>query len=165
LINFKQGYVDSHQTLIIEYNGITFQRLIDYTGKDKTRLTSYKSKVFGTASAPDSNIVFVTEGVLNAISFEQSWHAAIATYSSGSVPESYYQANKHMTFVLAFDNDKADIKGIQKTIDCFKKLGITAYKIALVPKKINTGTIYLLMGNLITTTSKKHLRRLIGEVN
>ncbi len=151
LIEFKQGFVDKHQTLIIEHDGVKFQRLIDYAGKDKTRLTIYKGKVFEMANVSDSNIIFVTEGVLNAISLEQSGRAAIATYSSGSVPEDYYEANKHKTFVVAFDNDKAGIKGIQKTIDCFKKLGITDYKIALAPK--NQDWNDLLVNGLLDTNS------------
>jgi Toprim-like len=133
-IEFNQGHVNGHQTLIIEQNGVKFQRLIDYTGDDKARLTPYKGRIFETATAKDSDTVFVVEAVLNALSFKQSGHAAIATYSSGAIPKNYYQENSGKTYILAFDNDKAGIKGIKKTIEFFKELGITNYRIALPPK-------------------------------
>jgi len=134
LLEFKQGFADHHQTLVIEQNGVTFQRLIDYTGKDKNRLTAFKGKVFKTPLVDDSKVVFVVEGILNALSLEQSGIAAIATYSSGAIPEAYYSQHKDKSFVLSFDNDVAGIKGIKKTIECFKTLGITDYKITLPPK-------------------------------
>jgi hypothetical protein len=136
LIEFKQGYVDNHQTLIIEHDGVKFQRLIDYKGKDKNRLNAYKGKVFETKGVKDSETVFIVEGVINALSLEQAGQAAIATYSSGAIPKDYYQQNKGKAFVIAFDNDTAGIKGIQKTIDCFNELGMAdedGYKIALPP--------------------------------
>jgi hypothetical protein len=136
LIEFRQGYVDKHQTLVIEQDGVIFQRLIDYSGKDKNRLTGYKGKVFVTNDAlnPDCETVFVTEGVINALSLEQCGYPAIATYSSGSIPSEWFESNQHKKFVLAFDSDTAGIKGIQKTIERFKTLGITDYKIALTPR-------------------------------
>lgn len=131
---FKQGFVDNHQTLVIEHDGVKFQRLIDYKGKDKNRLTPYKGKVFETKGVKDSETVFIVEGTINSLSLEQAGQAAIATYSSGAIPKEYYQQNKGKTFVFGFDNDTAGIKGIQKTIDCFNELGMTDYKIALPPK-------------------------------
>lgn len=136
LIEFKHGYVDNHQTLVIEHDGVKFQRLIDYKGKDgkgKNRLTPYKGKVFETKGVKDSETVFIVEGVINALSLEQSGQAAIATYSSGAIPNTYYQQNEGKNFVVAFDNDAAGIKGIQKTIDCFNELSIN-FKVALPPK-------------------------------
>jgi Toprim-like len=155
-IEFNQGFVDNHQTLIIEHDGIKFQRLIDYTGKDKTRLTPYKGKVFETKGAPDSDTVFVNEGVINSLSLEQAGRAAIATYSSGAIPKDYYQENKHKTFVIAFDNDPAGIKGIKKTIEYFKELGITDYKVALPPKGKDWNDL-LQAGQLATETIEKTL--------
>ncbi len=134
LIDFNQGCVNNHQTIVIDQDGVQFQRLIDYTGKDKNRLTPYKGKVFESPKVKGSNSVFVVEGIFNALSLDQSGIAAIATYSSGAIPDTYYQKNLDKTFVLAFDNDTAGIKGIKKTIEHFKKLGITDYKIALPPK-------------------------------
>lgn len=144
LIEFNQGKVydrdtkKEYQSLVIERGGVTFQRLIDYSGKDKNRLSGYKGKVFETNSAlinPEGgNDVFVVEGIINALSLEQCGYGAIATYSSGSIPKEWYELNKENNFVLAFDNDAAGIKGIQKTIECFKELGIENYKIALSPR-------------------------------
>jgi Toprim-like len=148
LINFSQGYVDGHQTVIIEHDGVKFQRLIDYSGKNKARLSLYKGKVFETATAKDGDTVFVVEAVLNALSFEYAGHAAIATYSSGAIPKNYYQENSGKTYILAFDNDKAGIQGIKKTIDCLKQLGIN-YKIALPPKGSDWNDL-LVAGQLTT---------------
>lgn len=142
LIEFNQSKVydkatnKEYQSLVIEHGGVTFQRLIDYSDKDKTRLTTYKGKVFVTNGAlnPDCEKVFITEGVINALSFEQSGYPAIATYSSGSIPEDYYKQNEFKHFVLAFDNDDAGIKGIQKTIKFFKENEIKNYSIALAPR-------------------------------
>ena len=150
-IEFNQGKVtDSvtkkeYQSLVIEHDGVTFQRLIDYIGKDKNRLSGYKGKVFknGLVDVPEQPQIFVVEGIINALSLESIGIAAIATYSSGSIPKEWYEANKDNNFVLAFDNDTAGIKGIQKTIDCFKELDIRevsavfgvkiGYQIALTP--------------------------------
>jgi hypothetical protein len=168
LIEFKQGKIydrdtkKEYQSLVIEQDGVKFERLIDYSGKDKNRLNTYKGKVFETNGAlnPDCEKVFVVEGVINALSLEQFGYPAIATYSSGSIPREWYEANKHKTFVLAFDNDAAGIKGIQKTIDCFKELDIRevsavfgvkiGYQIALTPRGKDWND--LLFGNQLTGT-------------
>jgi Toprim-like len=134
LIEFNQGYKDKHQTVVIEHDGVTFHRLIDYTGKGKNRLTPYQGKAFESEKVKDSKSVFVTEGIFEALSLDQSGCAAIATYSSGSLPKEYYQANADKEYILAFNNDTAGVNGIKKTIKCFDELGITNYKIALTPK-------------------------------
>ena len=136
LIEFEQSIKANHQTLVIEQDGVTFERLIDYqdkSGSGKNRLTAYKGKVFKTKSFDTTKEVFITEGILDALSWEQSGKAAIATYSSGSVPKEFYEANKDKHFIICFDNDIAGHKGINKTIECFKELGIN-YKVALLPK-------------------------------
>jgi len=136
LIEFSQGYKDGHQTLVIKQDGVTFERLIDYqdkSGKGKNRLSAYKGKVFKTNSFDKADEIFISEGIIDALSLEQSGHAAIATYSSGSVPKEWYQANKDKQFTICFDNDAAGHKGIAKTIECFHEIGITNYKVALLP--------------------------------
>jgi len=136
LIEFTQGYKDKHQTVAVEHDGVTFHRLIDYkgNGEGKNRLTPYKGKVFESEKAKDSKSVFVTEGIFEALSLDQSGCAAIATYSSGSLPAEYYRSHSDKEYILAFNNDPAGIQGIHKTIKCFKELGITDYKTALTPK-------------------------------
>ncbi len=103
LIEFKQGKIydrdtkKEYQSLVIEFDGVKFERLIDYSGKDKNRLNVYKGKVFETNGAlnPDCEKVFVVEDVINALSLEQCGYPAIATYSSGSIPKEWYESNQH----------------------------------------------------------------------
>lgn len=140
LIEFEQGIKDNHQTLVIKQDSVTFDRLIDYqdkSGGGKNRLTAYKGKVFKSKSFDTAKEVFITEGIIDALSWEQSGRAAIATYSSGSVPKEFYQANKDKHYLICFDNDIAGHKGIDKTIECFKELGIN-YEVALLPKGKDT---------------------------
>jgi Toprim-like len=140
LIEFEQGIKDNHQTLVIKQDDVTFDRLIDYqdkSGGGKNRLSTYKGKVFKTKSFDDAKEVFITEGIIDALSWEQSGRAAIATYSSGSVPKEFYQANKEKHYLICFDNDIAGHKGINKTIECFKELSIN-YEVALLPKGKDT---------------------------
>ena len=142
LIEFNQGKVydkatnKEYQSLVIEQDGVTFQRLIDYSGKDKNRLNAYKGKVYQSELAlnPDCEKVFITEGIINALSLEQSGYAAIATYSSGAIPKSWYEENQHKHFVLAFDNDTAGISATKKTIEYFKELGGFDYSVSLAPR-------------------------------
>lgn len=158
LIEFKQGKVfdnetkKEYQSLVTEYDGVTFQRLIDYNGKDnKTRLSKYSGKVYETNGALNSDCekIFIVEAVIDALSLEQCGVAAIATYSSGHIPTDYYAANQHKTFVLAFDNDAAGIKAVKKTIECFKELDVTGYQIALPPRG-NDWNNLLVTGGLST---------------
>ncbi len=154
LIEFEQGFKGNHHTLTLKQDGVTFDHLIDYKGdgEGKNRLTAYKGKVYQTKSVATSKSVFICEGVIDALSLEQSGLAAIATYSSGSIPKDWYQANKDKEFILAFDNDAAGIKGIQKTITCFKELGIT-YKVALAP--IGKDWNDLLVNHLLVTEQQE----------
>jgi hypothetical protein len=132
--SFGQGIVTDdgkrYQTVTIEQDGVIFQRLIDYKGKDKNRTNSYKGKVYQTKSVASSDEVFVVEGVFDALALEQAGIAAIATYGSGSVPDKYYSAHKDKTFILAFDNDIAGKKAVEKTAEVLTKLGVI-HKVAL----------------------------------
>ena len=116
--NFKflQGKVTengkTYPTVKIEFNGVTFQRLIDYDGRNKTRLTAYKGKHYATKSVEGADKVFVVEGILDALVLEQSGIPAIATLSSGHNPETCFKVG--VQYVLALDNDNAGRKAIRK---------------------------------------------------
>jgi len=159
LIDFKQDKVydkttnKEYPSLVIEQDGVTFQRLIDYSGKDKNRLNAYKGKVYQSALAlnPDCERVFVVEGVIDALSLEKCGFAAIATYSSGAIPKGWYEENQHKHFVLAFDNDTAGISATKKTISYFKELGGFNYSVSLAPRGKDWND--LLVGNQLNEKS------------
>ena len=137
LFEFEQGEYQvngkTFPTVKLTQDSVIQHRLIDYSGKDKSRNTEYKGKVYQTDGVANSNEVYVTEGIFNALSLAQSGHPAIATYSSGSIPEDYFKANKDKTFVIAFDNDRAGRKGAVKLQKLLEELGITN-KVAFTPR-------------------------------
>lgn len=160
LIEFEQSSYKiegkTYQTVKFFQDGVNQHRIIDYSGRDKNRtLNVYSGKVYKTKSFDTAKEVFVTEGIIDAESWEQSGKAAIATYSSGSIPKEWYQANKDKKFIICFDNDKAGHNGIIKTIECFKELGID-YKVALLPKGKDTND-FLISGLLKDTEIEKTL--------
>lgn len=139
----------SFDTVVFEQNGIKQHRLIDYKGGDKNRFaagTSFKNNVYETKSVAIAKKIYITEGIIDALSLEQSNCPAIATYSSGSVPVEYYEKHKDKTFVIAYDNDNAGKQGIEKTIACFKELGIN-YQIILPPDDMDWNDL-LVKGDL-----------------
>lgn len=159
LVTFNQGKVDNHQTLVIESSdGVIFQRLIDYTGTGKNRLSTYKGKVYEAPYEGNSNVVFITEGIIDALSFAQIGQQAIATYSSSAIPEPYYKENTDCHFIIGFDSDNAGITGTRKTIECFEKLGIVDYQIALPPRGYDWNQL-LVAGQLTEETIKESLWR------
>ena len=113
---FSQGSVTEggkkYQTVSIEFDGIRFNRLIDYQGSNKGRLGKYKGKHYATKSVPGAEKVYVVEGIFDALALEQSGLPAIATLSSVHNPETCFKKGVH--YVLGFDNDKAGIKAVKK---------------------------------------------------
>ncbi|WP_158083029.1 toprim domain-containing protein [Methyloprofundus sedimenti] len=105
----------TYPTVSIEFDGVTFQRLIDYTGSNKTRLTTYKGECYETDSVIGAEEVYVVEGIFDALALEQSGLPAIATLSSVHNPEKCFKPG--VNYVLGFDNDIAGIKALNK----FKK--------------------------------------------
>jgi len=137
-INFSAGRGFSiegknYPSIAFIQDGVKQERLIDYHGKDKNRLTEYSGKVWKTAGVDSSTLVFVTEGIFNAESLAQSGFPAIATYSSGSIPAKYFEVNKSKEYVIAFDNDKAGRKGTDKLVSLFTELSIK-YSVAMSPR-------------------------------
>lgn len=136
--DFEQGSftIDgkTYPTVLFTQDGVRQHRIIDYTGKDKNRtVDSYSGKVYATKSVDSSDVIFVVEGIFNALSFEQSGHAAIATYSSGSIPKEWLLANKAKSFVIAFDNDPAGKKGARNLVKFFQDNDLK-YQVAFTPK-------------------------------
>lgn len=135
LFVFSQGEIEddskTYPTVKIEFEDVIFQRLIDYQGSNKNRLSKYKGKYFSTKSVNGAEKVFLVEGIFDALSLEQSGIPAIATLSSGHNPETCFKNNVH--YVLAFDNDIAGQKAIIK----FKKYlndNKIKFSVALRPK-------------------------------
>jgi len=135
--NFKysQGQVTEggkrYPTIKIDFNGVTFQRLIDYKGSNKTRLTVYKGKSYATQSVDGAKKVFIVEGIIDALVLEQSGIPAIATLSSGHNPENCFETG--VSYVLAFDNDQAGHKAIRKFKSYLNEQEIK-FSVALPPK-------------------------------
>ena len=79
--NFSQGQVTENNVLYptakVEFDGVTFQRLIDYKGSNKTRLTAYKGRYYSTPSSEGATRVYLVEGVFDALSLEQSGMASL----------------------------------------------------------------------------------------
>ena len=115
-LNFSQGAViedkKTYPTIKIEFDDVTFQRLIDYQGSNKTRLSTYKGKRYATHSVNSADKVYVVEGIFDALALEQSGLPAIATLSSVHNPETCFKQGIH--YVLGFDDDKAGIKAVNK---------------------------------------------------
>ncbi len=132
---FSQGQVTesskAYPTVKIEFDDVIFQRLVDYKGSNKTRLSPYKGKCFATKSVAGAEKVFVVEGIFDALVLEQSGIPAIATLSSGHNPETCFKQGVH--YVLGFDNDSAGHKAIRKFKSYLDGQGIE-FTVALPPK-------------------------------
>jgi len=134
LFSFTQNCVieqgKAYPTVCITFDEVTFQRLIDYKGKNKTRLSTYQGKAYSTKSVAGAKRVYVVEGILDALSLEQSGVPAIATLSSVHNPKYCFIDNVH--YVLAFDNDKAGIKAVNKIKAYLNEKNIS-FSVALPP--------------------------------
>ncbi len=133
--DFSQGEVPEngkvYPTVKIEFDGVTFQRLIDYQGSNKTRLTKYKGKYFATELEKKAGEVFVVEGILDALSLQQSGIPAMAILSSAHNPETCFK--DEVKYILAFDNDTAGLKAVKKISKYLDESG-REYCVCLPPK-------------------------------
>lgn len=142
-IEFKQGKVKEekenkeYSTVKFEVDSkITFHRLIDYSGKNKTRIFgSYKGKVWKPKNFDYSKQTWVVEGILDALSLIQSGLQSIAILSSTHLPEEFYKKKSFLKtpIILGFDSDKAGKKAIEKHIRLFKEIDKKNYDVALPP--------------------------------
>jgi hypothetical protein len=139
----------TYQTVAFRIDNIICHRLIDYNGKDKVRFQgSYKDIVYQTYSEIDFNQdLWITEGIIDALSLKQKGKQAIAILSSAHFPEIFYkklieQINQRkkessdklkFSLIFSFDNDDAGYRAIDKHIEFFRSQDI-AFQIALTPK-------------------------------
>jgi len=134
LFSFTQGKATEqdreYPTININFDGVTFKRLIDYNNTNKARLTAYTGKCYSSKSVKDAKRVYVVEGIFDALSLEQSGKPAIATLSSGHNPKYCFIASVH--YVLAFDNDNAGIKAVKKIKTYLDEQGIS-FSVELPP--------------------------------
>ncbi|MEK7486769.1 MAG: toprim domain-containing protein [Planctomycetota bacterium] len=149
-IQYTQGEVEDkesrkkYQTLKIKVDsGTTFHRLIDYKGKDKVRIFgSYSGKVWKPETLDFTKEIWVVEGILDALSLIQEGIQSVATLSSAHLPDEFYEASKirQPKFVLAFDDDEAGRKAVEKHILYFDEKNkkdnekVFIYRIAIPPK-------------------------------
>lgn len=144
----------TYPAIKIDFDGVTFQRLIDYKGSNKNRLSPYQGKAFATKSVKDAKEVFVVEGIFDALVLEQSRIPAIATLSSVHNPKNCFIEGVH--YVLAFDNDNAGIKAVNK-IKAYLKGQKLSFSVALPPKGKDWNDL-LISGDLSTDRKGKTIR-------
>jgi hypothetical protein len=124
-IEFSQGSVNSKEDgkfyTTLEMKAApnsTFHRLIDYSGKNKTRLFgSYKGEVWKPDVLDFNQPIWIVEGIFDAISLNQSGLQAIATLSSSHLPEKFYKDSAICEcdeIIIAFDGDEAGKKATDK---------------------------------------------------
>jgi len=133
-LNFSQGSVtekaNTYPTVKVEFDGVTFQRLIDYKGSNKTRLSIYKGKYYCSQSVEGAKTVYVVEGIFDTLALEKTGLPAIATLSSTHNPESCFQEG--VSYILGFDNDVAGIKAVKKIKSYLIEKGIS-FSVQLPP--------------------------------
>ena len=92
-------------------------RLIDYSGKDKTRTYGeYSGKIWKKQKLNFKQPIYITEAVLDSLSLIQGANVqSVSCLSSGHIPKEFYQSlPEHAQIVLAFDNDKAGREATSK---------------------------------------------------
>ncbi len=92
-------------------------RLIDYSGKDKTRnYGEYSGKIWKKKKLNFKQPIFITEAVLDSLSLIQGADVqSVSCLSSGHIPKKFYQSlPDHAQIVLAFDNDRAGREATSK---------------------------------------------------
>jgi len=107
--------------------GAACHRLIDYQGKDKNRFEgSYKGRVWCLPGFEATGEVWLTEGILDALSLIQAGKAAVSVISAGHVPQDWLNTLVHrrVRLVLALDNDKAGHNGSEKLAEACRLLNL-----------------------------------------
>ena len=92
-------------------------RLIDYSGKDKTRnYGEYSGKIWKKQKLSFKQPIYITEAVLDSLSLIQGADVqSVSCLSSVHIPKEFYQSlPDHAQIVLAFDNDRAGGKAVSK---------------------------------------------------
>jgi len=134
-LSFSQGSVlekgKTYPTVKMVFDGVSFERLIDYQGSNKSRLSAYKGKCYEAKGEKEAEQVYVVEGIFDALALAQAGLPAIATLSSVHNPESCFK--KEVRYVLGFDNDSAGIKAVKKFKDYLNEQGIS-FSVQLPPR-------------------------------
>ena len=139
-------------------NGSACHRLIDYGGKDKNRFEGpYKGQVWAPADLKQSEEIWVTEGILDALSLIQVGLPAVAVISASHLPRPWLDriAQSKARLVLAHDNDPAGRKGAAKMAAVCETLRIE-HQLAFAPPGLDWNDL-LLRGELDRTSIKKTL--------
>ena len=92
-------------------------RLIDYSGKDKTRTNGeYSGKIWKKQKLSFKQPIYITEAVIDSLSLIQGADVqSVSCLSSGHIPKKFYQSlPEHAQIVLAFDNDRAGREATSK---------------------------------------------------
>ena len=100
--------------------GTINHRLIDYSGKDKTRtFGKYSGKIWKKQKLSFKQPIYITEAVLDSLSLIQGANVqSVSCLSSGHIPKEFYQSlPDHAQIVLAFDNDRAGQEATSKHRD------------------------------------------------
>ena len=111
-----------------EYQSVGFRidkdtinyRLIDYSGKDKTRnYGEYSGKIWKNKKLNFKKPIYITESVIDSLSLIQGAGVqSVSCLSSSHIPKEFYQSlPEHAQIVLAFDNDKAGSEATSKHRD------------------------------------------------
>lgn len=146
-IEFSQGKRKEggreYPTLKINVDSETvFHRLIDYEGKNRTRIFgAYSGKVWKPDNLDYSQPIWITEGIIDALSLIQSGEQSAATLSSKHLPKKFYEklSASNTEIILAFDNDKAGKEAIDKHCHFFDEHNKNSeiqikYKVAFPPE-------------------------------
>jgi hypothetical protein len=144
-------------------NGVAYHRLIDYGGKTKNKIVAAYAGHYWRRPGThwDRGIermgeVWLTEGVLDAVSLVQVGLAAVATISSGHVPVQLLDsADARTTYVIALDNDPAGRAGADKLAQACAERGLR-YKLAFPPEGVDWNDL-LVRGELAPGRREKTL--------
>ena len=134
-VDYEQSTYNEYPTVCFSFEGIKQHRLIGdgLAPKDKWRFDgSIAGKVFQPKHTHASSEVWITEGIIDAYSLQQSGVNAISVLSASNLPTEYFLNKKDKTYIIAFDSDNAGQTASAKYAKFFKENGIT-YKTA-VPK-------------------------------
>ena len=126
---FEQGKVKGKDGIyyptakFIIADGVEFHRLIGCPDvKDKTRnFGSISGKVYKAYCEENPSVIYVVEGIFDALSLMLSGKSAIALMGCSNLPKEYYLSDKNKKFIIALDNDPAGHKGIEKHIEFFQE--------------------------------------------
>ena len=144
-------------------NGVDYHRLIDYQGKDKNKIVAAFQGHYWTPPADKSkewgDTIWITEGVLDALSLVQAGRAAVACLSSGHIPTVLLEklAGTKVKLIIAQDSDDAGRKSARKLAEACSERGI-AHELAFPPENADWNDL-LVRGDLSPEKSEETLQK------